>query len=358
MSVSISFLGDISLNDEYVKLQKTGIDPFVDVSPILKKSDWVVGNLEAMATTGTQYNEYKAPRLLTRPATLNYLKSIGLNMVTLAHNHAYDHLEQGFEETVQALNQLNIRYMGSGLDKKTANQPLIKEIDGLRFGFLNYNHPDTNPKVPKGARFYINTFELETVLADINTLKPQADFIIVLLHWGGKIEGSNFPEPIQRDWARRMIDAGASMVVGGHSHTLQAQEVYNQGHIIYSLGNFCFADIEFNGKLICQDGVRRSVSAIATARFTKGKAPEVSYVGISNQNLSIVKDDSVLRQLHRRQGLYQLLMNFPLAWRANYFLFKRLYPIFAFVFRNGLNHEKSVLRQFKLLFVKLYEKVK
>jgi poly-gamma-glutamate synthesis protein (capsule biosynthesis protein) len=40
--------------------------------------------------------------------------------------------------------------------------------------------------------------------------------------------------------ARRMIDAGASLVVGGHPHVIQDAELYRGKLIVHSLGNFVF----------------------------------------------------------------------------------------------------------------------
>ena len=37
-----------------------------------------------------------------------------------------------------------------------------------------------------------------------------------------------------------MIDAGADIIVGHHPHVLQSFDVYKQGVIFYSLGNFVF----------------------------------------------------------------------------------------------------------------------
>ena len=58
------------------------------------------------------------------------------------------------------------------------------------------------------------------------------------MHWGWEDEGT--PSERQRVFARRMIDAGAAMVVGGHPHVTQGAEIYRCKPIIYSLGNFLF----------------------------------------------------------------------------------------------------------------------
>ena len=58
------------------------------------------------------------------------------------------------------------------------------------------------------------------------------------LHWGG--EHTLRPVPRQRMEARRLIDAGADVLVCHHTHTLQTIEDYRGKKIYYSIGNFIF----------------------------------------------------------------------------------------------------------------------
>jgi len=66
----------------------------------------------------------------------------------------------------------------------------------------------------------------------------RADIVIPYMHWGWEEEPN--PSPRLREFARRMIDAGADMVVGGHPHVTQGAEMYKGKPIVYSLGNFLF----------------------------------------------------------------------------------------------------------------------
>jgi poly-gamma-glutamate capsule biosynthesis protein CapA/YwtB (metallophosphatase superfamily) len=80
----------------------------------------------------------------------------------------------------------------------------------------------------------------EHVLEDIRDARAvhRADLVIPFMHWGREQQ----PEPSarQRDLARKMIDAGADVVVGGHPHVTQGAEYYRKRLIVYSLGNFVF----------------------------------------------------------------------------------------------------------------------
>ena len=82
--------------------------------------------------------------------------------------------------------------------------------------------------------------EDDDVIEDIIAARRvhRADIVIPFMHWGWEDEPD--PSPRLRAFARRMIDAGADLVVGGHPHVTQGAEYYRGKPIIYSLGNFLF----------------------------------------------------------------------------------------------------------------------
>lgn len=61
---------------------------------------------------------------------------------------------------------------------------------------------------------------------------------VVNLHWGW--EHTSVPAPFQRDLARRLVDAGANIIVGHHPHVPQGWELIDRVPVFYSLGNFNF----------------------------------------------------------------------------------------------------------------------
>ncbi|GAH45822.1 unnamed protein product, partial [marine sediment metagenome] len=105
----------------------------------------------------------------------------------------------------------------------------------IKFGFLGYTRGGFNsPK--KGV--WINKIETANIIRDIKFVNPQCDFVIVSLHWG--IENVFYPSPKQIDLAHKLIDAGATVILGHHPHVIQGIERYKTGLIVYSLGNFQF----------------------------------------------------------------------------------------------------------------------
>jgi poly-gamma-glutamate synthesis protein (capsule biosynthesis protein) len=76
------------------------------------------------------------------------------------------------------------------------------------------------------------------LLAAVRRSQAQADYVMVALHTG--IEFACYPEPFLVRLARRLIDAGAAVVLGHHPHVPQGIERYGRGLIAYSLGDFLF----------------------------------------------------------------------------------------------------------------------
>mgnify|MGYP003300753944 CR=1 FL=1 len=77
---------------------------------------------------------------------------------------------------------------------------------------------------------------LERVRRHLRQLKRKcnADFVIV--------NGENAAVVgITPNQAEDILDAGADVIIGGHSHCLQGMEFYNGKPIAYSVGNFWFS---------------------------------------------------------------------------------------------------------------------
>lgn len=60
--------------------------------------------------------------------------------------------------------------------------------------------------------------------------------VIVNMHWG--VEYDTEPSIRERELAHALIDVGADVIIGHHPHVVQPVEVYKNGLIFYSLGNF------------------------------------------------------------------------------------------------------------------------
>lgn len=86
-----------------------------------------------------------------------------------------------------------------------------------------------------------NEQDMCRVEAEIREAKKQADIVLVSIH-NHALDYAENTEPPQflKTFAHRCIDAGADVMIGHGPHELQGIELYNNGLILYSIGNFIF----------------------------------------------------------------------------------------------------------------------
>jgi hypothetical protein len=323
--IRIRFIGDVSFNDRYIPLLESGENPFSAIAPLLQDADLVVGNLECLAE-GTAQNEAKIPRIHTSVRALEALKHLHLGLVSLATNHVYDNLEQGFENTVRKLSDLGIAHVGASLNQQEAAKPYIFEKNGLKIGFLNYVHDDTNPKLPANANVHPNMYHLPKILADIRSLKAEADNVVVLLHWGGKCDYGYFPHEEQIEHAKQMVNAGANAIVGHHTHTFQAHLVHRNAPIYFSLGNACFDDIVMGKNVFRIRESGRKGGVLELEFFTDGKVGHQVHP-FRLEGLTPTPDVSLKAQLAKWQRRFNLMRNLPGGYSVYYYLLMRWEPV-------------------------------
>ncbi len=324
-SVRIKFIGDVSFNDRYIPLLESGANPFSAVSSLLYDADLVVGNLECLAE-GKAQNEAKIPRIHTSDKALDALKFLNLGLVSLATNHVYDNLEEGFQNTVRKLDELGIAHLGASLNENKAAKPFVYEKNGLKIGFLNYVHEDTNPKVPAGANVYPNIYHLPKILNDIRLLKAEVDRVVLLLHWGGKCDYGYFPHEEQIAHAKQMVDAGADAIIGHHTHTFQAHLIHRNAPIFFSLGNFCFDDIVM-GKNVFR--IRESGRKSGVLELTFSEKPELEHrvFPFRLKGLEVKPDDSLKAEFNVWQYRFSWVRNLTGAYAVYYYMLKRWEPV-------------------------------
>jgi poly-gamma-glutamate capsule biosynthesis protein CapA/YwtB (metallophosphatase superfamily) len=328
--VTLGFVGDIGLNDAYIDLHKRDIHPFAALVPHLSGIDLLAGNLECVAKGDLGENQLKRPRIGTTIETLGLLKDINLGLVSLATNHVYDQLEDGLHKTLDFLRNENISFLGAGMKREDAFQPCIFEKNGLTFCFLNYVTPDTNPSIPSDTSIYLNEFELDKCLNDLHKYES-CNFRILLMHWGGRFEGGLFPDFDQTGLARKLVDHGADLIIGHHSHTMQPFEKYKGKYIFYSLGNFCFSDIHFEGKIRKMSSLRERESVLVRARFNNDNY-SVKLIPFRNENLILQIRVWPLFKIWIRNVFFQFL-KFKPFWNGYRVYFKKIRPLCVQVFR-------------------------
>jgi poly-gamma-glutamate synthesis protein (capsule biosynthesis protein) len=237
--VSLAFVGDVMVAERPGELIAAGKDPLAPFQTLLDRHDLRIGNLECVVATGGDALA-KPFTFRASPQVLPVLKR-HFDAMSLANNHSGDFGKAAFAEQLGLMRAAQLPYFGGGHDLAEAHAPLILERNGLRIALLGY--VEFKPRAFEASATAPGVAwsgEDEQVLQDVIDARRvhHADIVIPVMHWGWEEE----PQPSLRlrDFARRMIDAGADMVVGGHPHVTQQSDVYKGKPIIYSLGNFLF----------------------------------------------------------------------------------------------------------------------
>lgn len=251
-TVKIIAVGDINLGRQTgQKILAGDINyPFIHVADYLKSADIAFGNLESQLAdldgeTQSPTNEY---RFAGPPQGAESLATAGFDIVSLANNHMWDYGKDRLFETMDNLDRAQVKYVGAAKNPAELYQPVIIEINGQKIAWFAVT-ATLNGYEKSGAKDYVAWADDDRLISAIQQVKPQVNWIIVSMHRG--MEYSATPSSPQIDFARKVIDAGANIVIGHHPHVAQGIEEYisrlagqqvseRKGIIYYSLGNFAF----------------------------------------------------------------------------------------------------------------------
>lgn len=235
---TISFLGDVVPGGLLsLDLTRKALDN--SVHSFLSGSDLVIANLESPFGV-PEWQVSGKPVIYSRPEDAMRLKELNVSAVSLANNHLFDLGDEGFANTIRILEEMGIAWCGAGKNAMEARKPLYIDLKGVRLGFLAYCRMMEGVKYATADSSGVALMEEATVLEDIAMAKGKCDFLYVLLHWN--TEYTWLPYPESPGLIRKLMDAGAAGVIGGHSHRLQSWGSRRGKPFFYSLGNFLFPD--------------------------------------------------------------------------------------------------------------------
>jgi len=242
--VTLMAVGDIMLGRTIGTLieEEGPPAPFSFTYETLSTADITLGNLECpISSRGSALDKtyaFRAPILAGEALAFG-----GFDLVSLANNHILDYGKPALEDTLEVLADNHIQPVGAGMDETRAYAPVVMEINGLKLAFLafldvpttdyDYRQWEAGPNKPGIAWAHE-----QKVRQAVSTAKKDADVVIVLVHNGYEIVQT--VSDSQQAFAHLAIDSGASLVIGSHPHVLQRIETYQDGLIVYSMGNFVF----------------------------------------------------------------------------------------------------------------------
>lgn len=223
--ITILGVGDMMLG-RYVRTLMDGNGmgyPFEKIKNELGGIDYIFSNFEGPI----KENEVATQKSISfrfKPDVVWAVKDAGINIVSLANNHALDQGWGGRDDTMKFLKEAGIYYFGHPKNEVEGNV-YMGQVADKTVAFVGFD--DTIFKINEDSARQI-----------INELDIIADYVIVSVHWG--VEYVHQPTERKKMLAHLFVDSGADIVIGHHPHVVQTMEIYNGKPVFYSLGNFIF----------------------------------------------------------------------------------------------------------------------
>ena len=216
--------------------------PLEAVVATTRAADLFLVNLEcAITPRNVQYSgPEKAFYFRADPVAADTLTYAGVDLVSLANNHALDADYDGLRDTLAILDEKEILYVGAGATIEAATRPAFLEAKGMRLGVLAYcdHQRDFAARVDRPGICYADLFDPDTparLAREVEALARQVDHVIVAFHW----QANWVPcvSSFYRSLARQLVEAGARIIWGHSPHHFQGVEWIDGSVVLYATGD-------------------------------------------------------------------------------------------------------------------------
>ncbi len=245
-NVSITVTGDVMFGRKMPGVLSLDSSPYRFVENVTGNTDILLVNTENPFTTSGNAVKPDVP-LKASPEYIPLLNGTSGKVISAnANNHVFDYGIEGMEDSIKNLDSNGIAHIGAGANKAEATKPITIEKDGHVITIFNYMDSENfqeysqsvMPIATDDSPGYSAWDDTESVEQIKQAKQNGSDIIIVYMHYGN--EYSRSPNENQKEISHLAIDAGATAVVGAHTHVTQGIEMYNGKPIFYNLGNFMF----------------------------------------------------------------------------------------------------------------------
>ena len=280
---------------------------FDNISSYTKTADICIGNLEtSFAGEDRGYSNY--PTFNSPDSLADSLKSIGVDVLSTAGNHALDMGFSGLSRTIDVLDKADISHLGTYKTQEDQDKVLIKYVKGVKIAFIDYTYGTNGISVPSDKKFCINLIDKDLIKKHIETAKNQnADMIVACMHWGTEYQTKQNSE--QEELADFLFQNGVNVIIGNHPHVIQPMEKRTvtledgstrDGFVVYALGNF-----------ICdQNAVNTRNSIILNLKITKHTDCSITIDNYDYVPIYMYKDTSVSKHKMKILDINKTIYNY------------------------------------------------
>lgn len=227
---------------------------YKNVKGIIESADVAVLNQETIISESNEIRGANGGALIfnSPPEVADAVIDLGFDVFTMANNHLLDFGAQGLTESINFWNaraaESNLTVLGAYLNEEDSNNIRIREVNGVKIAFLAYAEHINGFSIPADSplRVVMNSEE-DVIERQIKEASNLADAVIVSAHWG--VEDTNIVSQDRIDLANKMVNWGADVILGCHTHTAETMEWItredgSKGFVFYSMGNFVCAQTD------------------------------------------------------------------------------------------------------------------
>lgn len=218
---------------------------YEDIKQYTESADITIGSLETtFAGEARGYSNY--PTFNTPDALATALKDIGVDVISLAGNHALDYGYTGLCRTIDVFDNLEISHLGTYKTAEEQENILIKNVKGVKIAFINYTYGTNGIPLPSGKEYCVNLIDKTLMKEQIEQAKEEnVDMIVACMHWGTEYRTTANSE--QEELADFLFENGVDIILGNHPHVLEPMEkrtitledgTEKEVFVVYALGNF------------------------------------------------------------------------------------------------------------------------
>ena len=239
-----------------------------------ENADLAYINMETICNGDEHYELSSYPLFNGPKEVIDAVYNAGFDWWSISSNHSLDTGANGLLEQLNTIHQKypDIITTGSYTSLEDKNTPIVKEINGIKVGFLGYTYGLNGLIVPEDKEWLVSMIDKEQMKIDMEALSKVSDIQMVAMHWG--VEYSTSISEEQKDLTKYLNELGAEVIIGTHPHVIEPAEIYhgeNQDTLVYySLGNYTSA----------QDAAPRMVGGMAS--FTVNYDPNPFETSFTN----------------------------------------------------------------------------
>jgi poly-gamma-glutamate synthesis protein (capsule biosynthesis protein) len=237
-TLTMAFGGDVHFEDYLAPLARDphGLD---ELRSTLGAADLAMVNLEtAITERGTKIGKefhFRAPA-----SALDTIAGAGVDAVSMANNHGVDYGPVGLRDTLAAKEDSPIPVVGIGADEVEAFAPAYLKAKGLTVAVFGssqvYEMTLANWSAGPGKAGIASSMPTTRLRRAVEAASKRADLVVVFLHWGTDYQSC--PDQLSVQTAQVLEEAGADVIVGGHSHRVNGSGWLGRSYVHYGLGNF------------------------------------------------------------------------------------------------------------------------